>query len=160
MRGSRASTRTAITKRRGCFLFPPNWPQSLLSQRCLAQNKATAAGMLHTSALQKRGRSLLPGSVFFSTANMPIQQAAKLACAYFCAGHSQVSHRWGCTQTYRRPGGLLSIFSMWLKEHSKAPADFVCSVPQRRKSMWELQMASALQGNPGCFPMETEPIYS
>lgn len=157
--GSRVSTRAANNKKRRLPFISTELGTASSVSEMLAQNKAAPVGRLHAGALQKGGRSLLPGSLSSSTANMPIQQASQLAYASFCAGHSQVSHRWGRTRTYRRPRGLLSIFSMRLREHSKAPADFVCSVPWRRKSMWELQMASVLQGNPGCLPVETELIY-
>lgn len=114
--------------------------------------------MLHTGALQKRGRSLLPGSIFSSRANTPVQQAASLPSVSGLG--TARCHTGQAARRQERARELLSVFSMWLREHSKTSAGFVCLVLQRRKSMWELQIASALPGDPGGFPTETGLNYS
>lgn len=148
-----------ITKIGGCFLLPPNWAQSPLSLRHLAQNNAAPVGMLHAGALQRRGRSQFPGSISPSTQICQFSRLPSLLCWFLRwaqPGVTQVKLHMNMQEAQR----ALSVFSVRLREHSKAPAGFVCSVPWRRKSMWELQMASVFQDNPGCLPVKTELIYS
>lgn len=123
--GKRSPQEQQITKRGVCFLFPPNWAQSLVCRRCLAQNKLLPLGAVRWHLAERRPVAAS------STAKVPTQRLPSRAVPAPVPaqpGAAQVRLH-GAAQDARR---LLSAFSVWLCERSRAPAGSVRSVPPRR----------------------------